>query len=167
MSTLKFSTSGMKQYEWLLTRYPTKEAALLPTLRIAETEFGNLGPDQLRYVAELMGIPPARVYGVFTFYTHFRRQGTGKYHVQICATLSCALRGEKQIREHLQQQLGIQVGETTDDGLFSLSKVECLGSCDTAPMLQCNDDYHENLTCAAVDALLARLRADARKEGAA
>lgn len=107
------------------------------------------------------------MYGVFTFYTHFRRQGTGKYHVQICATLSCALRGEKQIREHLQQQLGIQVGETTDDGLFSLSKVECLGSCDTAPMLQCNDDYHENLTCAAVDALLARLRADARKEGAA
>ena len=159
MSELKFSEKGMKKYEWLLTRYPDKQAVLLPTLRIAEREFGNLGIPEMKYVADLMGISPARVFGVVTFYTHFRRAGTGTYHIQVCSTLSCALRGSQDVCDHIAQKLGIEVGETTEDGKFTLSKVECLGSCDTAPMFQMNDDYHENLTLEDVDRIIDEARA--------
>lgn len=157
----KFGPEAMERYEWLLTRYPTKQAALLPTIRLAEEQFGNLGPAQLKYVADLMGFPPARVLGVFSFYTHFRREGTGCYHIQVCHTLSCALRGAKDLVQHLEKKLDVRVGETTEDGLFTLSKVECLASCDTAPMLQCNDDYHENLDLDAADTLIDSLRREA------
>ena len=166
MSELKFSEKGMKKYEWLLTRYPDKQAVLLPALRIAEEEFGNLGVPEMKYVADLMGISPARVFGVVTFYTHFRRAGTGTYHVQVCSTLSCALRGSQEVVDHISNRLGINVGETTEDGKFTLSKVECLGSCDTAPMFQCNNDYHENLTIADVDRILDECEAEAARGGA-
>ncbi len=161
MSQPTFSAETLKEYEWTLTRYPTKEAALLPVLRLAEREFENLGPAELKYVADLMDFSPARVYGVFSFYTHFRRQGTGTYHLQVCHTLSCALRGASDLLAHLEKKLGITVGETTEDGLFTLSKVECLASCDTAPMLQMNDHYYENLDSATVDQILDQLRAEA------
>ena len=161
---VKFSQAARKHYEWLLTRYPHKEAALLPALRLAEEEFGSLGPVELKYVADLMGLAPARVYGVFTFYTHYRRKGTGKYHLQVCSTLSCALRGCQEVVARISERLGIGVGETTEDGLFTLSKVECLASCDTAPVIQMNDDYYENLTLEQVDALIDRLR-DERSVG--
>jgi NADH-quinone oxidoreductase E subunit len=165
-SELRFSAEGMKEYEWLLARYPRKEPVLLPALRIAEREFGNLGPTELKYVADLMDLSPAKVYGVFTFYTHFRRAGTGRYHLQVCSTLSCALRGSQEVVGHISKKLGIEVGETTEDGLFTLSKVECLASCDTAPMLQMNDDYVENLTFEDIDALIDRLREEAVGNGA-
>ena len=167
MSELKFSEKGLQKYEWLLTRYPDKQAVLLPTLRIAEQEFGQIGPREMKYVADLMGISPARVFGVVTFYTHFRREGTGTYHIQVCSTLSCALRGSQDVVDHIAQKLGIECGETTDDGLFSLTKVECLGSCDTAPMFQLNDDYHENLTLEDVDRIIEECRAEAAREGGA
>ncbi len=162
MSDLKFSEKGMKKYEWLLTRYPDKQAVLLPALRIAEAEFGELGIPEMKYVADLMGISPARVYGVVTFYTHFRRAGTGTFHIQVCSTLSCALRGSQELADHIAKRLGIEMGETTEDGMFSVSKVECLGSCDTAPMFQLNDNYHENLTLDDVD----RIIEDCKKESA-
>jgi NADH-quinone oxidoreductase subunit E len=162
MKDLKFSDAGMKKFEWLLTRYPQKQAVLLPTLRIAEQEFGELGLPEMKYVAGLLGISPARVFGVVTFYTHYRRAGTGCHHIQVCSTLSCALRGAQDLVEHIEEKLGIECGETTEDGLFSLSKVECLGSCDTAPMFQMNDDYYENLTHAEVDKIIERCRAEAR-----
>lgn len=160
--TLSFSTTTMKQYEWLLTRYPTRKAALLPTLRLAESEFGEIGVPEMRYVADLMEIPPSFVFGVVTFYTHYRRAGTGKYHIQVCSTLSCALRGSEDVVTRITERLGIVPGETTDCGLFSLSKVECLGSCDTAPMLQMNDDYHEDLSIDDVDQLIEQLRESAK-----
>ncbi len=157
---VEFSRQASERYQWLLTRYPRKEAALLPTLRLAEQEFGSLGPVELKYVADLMGFPPARVYGVFTFYTHYRRKGTGKYHLQVCSTLSCALRGSQQLVGRLCERLGVRAGETTEDGLFTVSKVECLASCDTAPVIQINDDYYENLSLEKVDALIDSLRAE-------
>lgn len=162
---MQLSEQGMARYRWLLGRYPKKEAALLPALRLAEEEFGELGFPQLRYVAELMGLPPARVLGVFTFYTQYRRAGTGKYHFQVCSTLSCALRGSDALCDHLCERLDIGVGETTPDGLFTVTKVECLASCDTAPVIQVNDDYHENLSAEAVDRLIARLRAEGQESG--
>ena len=162
---LEFSPDAKQHYEWLLTRYPHQEAVLLPAIRLAEEEFGNLGAAELLYVAEVTGLPPARVFGVFTFYTHYRRPGTGKYHLQVCSTLSCALRGSEELCEHLKKKLDIDIGETTEDGLFTVSKVECLASCDTAPMLQCNADYHENLTLDDVDELIDRLRNRMRNNG--
>ncbi len=160
-NTTSFSSETMKQYEWLLTRYPTRRAALLPTLRLAESDFGELGVPEMRYVADLMEIPPAFVFGVVTFYTHYRRAGTGKFHIQVCSTLSCALRGSEDVVSRITERLGIHPGETTPCGHFTLSKVECLGSCDTAPMLQCNDDYHEDLSLEDVDQLIEQLRAEA------
>ncbi len=166
MSDLKFSESGRKKYEWLLTRYPEKQAVLLPALRIAEEEFGELGLPEMKYVANLLGISPSRVFGVVTFYTHFRRAGTGKFHIQVCSTLSCALRGSQDVVDHIAGRLGIECGETTEDGLFTLTKVECLGSCDTAPMFQLNDDYHESLTIEDVDRIIDDCRNGSGKNGA-
>ena len=160
-NTLSFSPETMKQYEWLLTRYPERRAALLPTLRLAESEFGEIGVPEMRFVAELMELSPAFVFGVVTFYTHYRRAGTGTYHIQVCSTLSCALRGSEDVVQRITERIGIQPGETSECGLFSLSKVECLGSCDTAPMLQCNDDYHEDLSLSDVDQLIEQLRSEA------
>lgn len=164
-NTLSFSPKTKKQYKWLLSRYPTRKAALLPTLRLAEKEFGVLGIPEMRFVADLMEIPPAFVFGVVTFYTHYRRAGTGTYHIQVCSTLSCALRGSEEVVQRITERIGIKPGETSECGHFSLSKVECLGSCDTAPMLQCNDDYHEDLSLEDVDQLIEQLRAEAAQEG--
>lgn len=166
MAALAFSKKRLEHYKWLLTRYPTKEAALLPTLRLAEEEFENIGIEEMKYVAELIGIPPARVFGVLTFYTHFRKAGCGKYHIQVCSTLPCALRGSHEIYERISERLGIGAGESTPCGRFTLSKVECLGSCDTAPMLQMNDDYHEDLDLALVDQLIEQLREESPEGGA-
>jgi NADH-quinone oxidoreductase E subunit len=108
-------------------------------------------------VATRLGVSPSHVHGAVTFYTMYKQRPTGKYHIQVCTTLSCMLRGSDEMVDHLTRKLGIGRGETTADGKYSLVCVECLGSCDTAPMLQLNDDYHENLTAESVDRLLERL----------
>ena len=159
----RFSAAASRRVEWLLTRYPEKTAALLPVLRLAEEEFGNIDPAAVRLVAETLGLSPGYVHGVLTFYTHYRREGTGTYNLQVCATLSCALRGCRDIVSHLEDRLGIRPGETTLDGLFTLKKVECLGSCDTAPVMQVNERFHEGLTVERVDELIDRLAAEPRE----
>lgn len=153
-SGLRFSPPSKVRIEKLYPRYPTREAALLPVLRIAEEEFGGIGEAEIECVARELGLSPAYVLGVFSFYTHFRRKGEGKYILQVCATLSCALRGCRELVRHLEGKLGIRPGETTPDGRFTLKKVECLGSCDTAPVIQINDDYHEKLTLEKLDEIL-------------
>ncbi|MBI4586628.1 MAG: NAD(P)H-dependent oxidoreductase subunit E [Planctomycetes bacterium] len=154
---LEFSPQAREKIAWLYTRYPTRQAALLPVLRIAEREFGGIGPAAIECVARELEISPGYVWGVFTFYTHYRRETDGKYILQVCSTLSCALRGCQEIVRHLSGKLGIQPGETTPDRRFTLKKVECLGSCDTAPVMQINDDYHENLTLEKLDQIIDRL----------
>ncbi|MBI4602892.1 MAG: NAD(P)H-dependent oxidoreductase subunit E [Planctomycetes bacterium] len=150
----EFSEAAKRRIEWLYSRYPVREAALLPVLRLAEEEFGAIDGPAIECVAREMGISPGHVYGVFTFYTHYRREGDGKYVLQVCSTLPCALRGCRDVVHHLEERLGIGPGETTPDGRFTLKKVECLGSCDTAPVVQVNEDYHENLTLEKLDAIL-------------
>jgi len=154
----EFSKKGLEFIDWLLGRYPDKQAALLPVLRLAEEEFGNIDDDSVMLVAETLDLSPGYVWGVLTFYTHYRREGDGKYLLQVCSTLSCALRGCRDIQHRLEENLGIEAGETTDDGLFTLKKVECLGSCDTAPVVQVNEKYHENLDVEKLDKLLETLR---------
>ncbi len=110
--------------------------------------------DSEAWIASRLGVSPAHVHGVVTFYTMYKRRPWGKYHIQVCTTLSCMLRGSDDLMAHLEKRLGIKPGQTSPDGRFSLIKVECLGSCGTAPMLQLNDDYHENLTIESLDRLL-------------
>jgi NADH-quinone oxidoreductase subunit E len=151
---LEFSPETLKKFEATVARYPQKEAAMLPVLYLAQQEFGHLGPEAIEYVAKLMGQAPARVHGVVSFYTMYNMKPIGRYHIQVCRTLPCALRGAEQVTDLLKKKLGIDCGQTTADGRFTLSEVECLASCGTAPMMQVNDDYFENLTEEKIDAIL-------------
>ena len=144
----------MKEFAATVARYPKKEAAMLPVLYLAQREFGYLGPEAVEYVAKLMDQAPARVQGVVSFYSMYNMKPIGRHHIQVCRTLSCALRGAEEVTEFLKKKLGIECGETTPDGRFTLSEVECLASCGTAPMMQVNDDYYENLTDEKINQLL-------------
>jgi len=143
---VQFSDETYKKFEQVLARYPTKQAALLPTFWLAQTEFGYLSPEVMEYIAGLLDLSPANVRGVATFYTMFYMEPVGKFHVQVCTNLSCTLLGAEKIVHCLESKLRVKVGQTTEDAVFSLSEVECLGSCGTAPVVQINDDYHENQT---------------------
>ena len=143
---IEFSPETLKKFEATVARYPKKEAAMLPVLYLAQQEFGHLSPEAIEYVAQLMDQAPARVHGVVSFYTMYNMKPIGRHHIQVCRTLSCALRGAEQVTSLLKKKLGIECGQTTADGRFTLSEVECLASCGTAPMMQINDDYYENLT---------------------
>jgi NADH-quinone oxidoreductase E subunit len=143
---VEFSPAAKAKFDTYLTRYPIKRAAIMPTLWLAQEEFGWLSTDVMAYVAELLELPPAFVASVASFYTMYYKRPMGRLHVQVCTNLSCALRGADEIVGCLRDHLGIGVGETTADGRVSLSEAECLGSCGTAPMMQINDDYWENLT---------------------
>jgi NADH-quinone oxidoreductase E subunit len=155
---LEFSPQTYKKFQEMVARYPRKEAALLPVLGLAQQEFGHLGQEAIAYVAQLMGQSPARVYGVVSFYTMLNTKPIGRHHIQVCRTLPCALRGAEKLTGFLSKTLGIEVGQTTGDGRFTLSEVECLASCGTAPMMQINDDYYENLTDEKVTEILASLK---------
>lgn len=153
-----FSSEALAEFEAIVARYPRKEAAMLPVLYLAQREFGHLGTEAIDYVARLMEQPPARVHGVVSFYTMFNTKPIGRYHIQVCRTLPCALGGAERMTAFIKQRLGIEPGETTPDGRFTLSEVECLASCGTAPMIQVNDDYYENLTESKLDELLNSLK---------
>jgi NADH-quinone oxidoreductase subunit E len=144
---IKFSDAALKEYHALLGRYPTRQAALLPTLWIAQREFGWLSDATQDYVARLMELPPAHVRAVVSFYTMFHRKPVGRYLLDVCTNLSCRLRGADKIVDCIRRKLKIELGETTPDGKFTLGNVECLASCGSAPMLQLNQDaFFENLT---------------------
>lgn len=153
------SEAGIARILDLRGRYPQPRSALLPALDIAQREAGYLSPEVLREVAGLLGISPIEAASVASFYTMFNRRRVGRYLVQVCTNLSCSLMGAEHILESLRRKLGIDVGETTPDGQFSLMTVECLGSCGTAPMMQVNDEYFENLTEERLDQILANLSA--------
>jgi NADH-quinone oxidoreductase E subunit len=154
---VRFSDQALAEYQRAVSRYPTKRAALMPILWLAQREFGHLSPEVQQYVAELMGLPLAWVSGVASFYTMYYKKPIGKYHLQVCTNVSCMLRGSDEIVRAIEQHLAIGLGETTSDGRFSLDEVECLASCGTAPMMQVNEDYHENLTAKSTIELLDRL----------
>jgi NADH-quinone oxidoreductase subunit E len=155
---LEFSPETYKKFEETVRRYPKKEAAMLPVLYLAQEEFGYLSPEAIEYVAKIMGQSPARVQGVVSFYTMFNTKPIGRHHIQVCRTLSCALGGAERITGFIKKALGIEPGQTTADGRFTLSEVECLASCGTAPMMQINDDYYENLNEEKVTEILQRLK---------
>jgi NADH-quinone oxidoreductase subunit E len=156
--SVEFSPETFKKFEETLSRYPKKEAAMLPVLYLAQQEFGYLGPEAIEYVARLMGQSPAKVHGVVSFYTMYNMKPIGRHHIQVCRTLSCALAGAEKITGFIKRKLAIELGQTTADGRFTLSEVECLASCGTAPMMQINDDYYENLNEERVTEILESLK---------
>jgi NADH-quinone oxidoreductase subunit E len=158
--SFSLSEEGRAELDRLLSRYPDRAAAILPALHLVQGEFGYVPDEAIQYVAELVGASPADVEGVATFYTMFERRPMGKHHLQICRNLSCSLMGAERLIDHVSERLGIRPGQTTPDGKFTLSVVECLGSCGTAPVMQVGDEYHENLTVEAIDSLLDRLRSE-------
>jgi NADH-quinone oxidoreductase subunit E len=140
------SAAARSEIDALRQRYPTTEAVLLPALHIAQREWGGWLPDEaIQAVAAELDLPEARVYGVVTFYDLFHQNPVGRHRIRVCTNLSCQLRGSDEIMEVLHKELGVGEGEVTPDGRCSYVHFECLGSCDTAPMMMVDDDYHENL----------------------
>ncbi len=152
-----FSPEVEAEIDRHLGKYPVRRSAILPLMFIVQRERGYLDPPGVAYLANRLGLRITDIWEVATFYSMIHIEPIGKYHIQVCRTLSCKLRGAEKITQYCSEKLGIKTGETTADGRFSLSEVECLGSCGTAPMFQLNFDYHENLTPEKVDQILASL----------
>ncbi|MDP4724682.1 MAG: NADH-quinone oxidoreductase subunit NuoE [Pseudomonadota bacterium] len=149
MNSFSFSVDSLAKIDTILTHYPAerKASAVLPLLDLAQRESGGWLPTPaMEAVATMLDMPFIKVYEVATFYTMFNLKPVGKYHLQVCGTTPCWLRGAEDIMNTCKKHLGIQKGATTDDGLFTLSEVECLGACVNAPVVQINDDYFEDLT---------------------
>lgn len=163
---LVFSDSTLATAKKIIARYPEgkQKSALIPLLHLAQAEFdGWLSPEAMDYVASLLNIQPIEAYEVASFYSMFNLNPVGKCVIEVCRTSSCWLMGAEDVVRHIEKKLGIHAGETTSDGMFTLKTVECLGSCGTAPMLQCGGDYYENLTLEKVDNLLDKMRNDGRR----
>ena len=159
---VEFSEQSEAQFQDLLSRYPDSQAAMLPVLHLAQAEFGWISVEVMDYVARRLELHPTKVLQAATFYTMYNKQPIGKCHIQVCTTLTCALMGGYQILEYLEETLGIQVGETTSDETYTLSEVECLASCGSAPMFQVSysdgeSEYFENLSTERVDEILDEL----------
>ena len=153
----EFSEANMSKVERILGKYPDnyKQSAMIPLLELAQRQEGNFLPlAAMNKVAEMLEVAPMRVYEVATFYTMFNRERVGKYFIQLCGTTPCMACGAGEIRSTIEEHLGISNNETTEDGLFTLREVECLGACSNAPMVQLNDDFYENLTPETTIALL-------------
>ena len=164
--SIKFSDKTLELVQRIIKRYPEgrQKSALLPVLHLAQAEFdGWLSTAVMDYVASLLNIKPIEVYEVATFYSMYNLSPVGKCLIEVCRTSPCWLRGAEDIVQHLEKKLNIKDGETTPDGLFTLKTVECLGSCGTAPMLQCGADYHENLTNDKVDELVERWKTSGKR----
>jgi NADH-quinone oxidoreductase subunit E len=162
---IQFSQSAMDEIQELIKHYPAgkQKSAVIPVLHIAQAENrGWLSPEVMDYVASLLNILPIEVYEVASFYSMFNLKPVGKCVLEVCRTSSCWLCGAEDVIRHIEKRLGIKAGETTKDGMFTLKTVECLGSCGTAPMLQCGASFHENLTMEKVDKLIEKYRSEGR-----
>jgi NADH-quinone oxidoreductase subunit E len=149
-----FSEENLRQLDRLRSKYPVSKPLVLPVLWMAQRQFGWISPEAMKYVAGLLDLPVSHVYGVVTFYTMFNTKPVGKYHLQVCTNVSCMLRGGDRLLDHACRRLNVGHGETSADNRFTVTEVECLGSCGTAPAVQVNDDYHENLSVESFDKLL-------------
>ena len=161
-----FSEEALAIVQKIIRRYPEgkQKSALLPVLHLAQAEFdGWLSTETMDYVASLLSIKPIEVYEVVSFYSMFNSEPVGTCLIEVCHTGPCWLRGSDDIVAYLEKKLGVKPGETTADGMFTIKTVECLGSCGTAPMLQCGADYHENLTEDKVDTLLEQWRNSSKR----
>ena len=158
MSTFKYTPENEVKFQEYVSRYPKIDSCMLPALWLVQEQEGWVSPEAMVYVADRLGKTPIQVYEVATFYTMFNLKPIGKYHIELCKTLSCMLCGSKELKKHIKETIGIEAGQTSEDGLFHLSEVECLGACGGAPMFALNGKYHEKLTKEKVDELIKECR---------
>jgi len=152
------SETAYQQIQTLMGKYPRKRSALIPALMLAQKEAGYLSTEILREIASLFGLTPNEINEVASFYSMLHKKPVGKYVLQVCTNISCLLCNAEGIMEHLTRRLGIRPGQTSEDGKYTLVEVECLGSCGTSPVVQINDDYHEDLTPENLDRILDSLK---------
>ena len=162
---IKFSGEAMATVQTIISHYPPekRKSAMLPVLHVAQAEFGGwLSPETMDYVADILKVKPIEVFEVASFYSMYNLKPMGKCILEVCQTSSCWLNGAEDIIKFIEKKLNIKVGETSADGMFSLKAVECLGSCGTAPMMQCGASFHENLTYEKVDKIMADYKAEGK-----
>jgi NADH-quinone oxidoreductase subunit E len=154
---LSLTPDQEKQIDEIVARYPTRRAACIPVLHVCQKQVGWVSPDVIDYVSRRLDLASSEVKGVVTFYTMYHQQPVAKHVVWVCRTLSCDLRGGKEIQEHLEHKLGCHSGETSRNGQWTLKKAECLAGCGYAPMVQIDEQFYENLTPASLDAIMDRI----------
>lgn len=153
----EFPPEARERIDRILARYPTKQAALLPILWVAQETWGWVSREAAEEVARIVEVPAAHVSGVLTFYTMFNLAPVGRHLLQFCTSISCHLAGAGNLVDHCRRRLGVELGQTTPDGKFTLAEVECIAGCDRAPSMMVNDAYHEPMDAPKLDALLDRL----------
>jgi NADH-quinone oxidoreductase subunit E len=153
-----FSKETEDKFRHLVSIYPRKRSALIPMLLLAQKEQGYITNEAIDYVAKYLDLNPSEVDSILSFYTLLRRKPAGKYHIMICTNLSCLLRGSDDIEACVKRKLGINLGEVTPDGMFSAIEFECLASCTTAPVIQVNGEFYENLDVKRTEEILDELR---------
>ena len=148
------------EFEKLRERFPAgfESSLVLPCLRRIQEDRGYVADSDIEELAVFLGVPQIQIEEVLSFYTQSRRKPIGRWHLQFCHNVSCSMNGAENVLAHVERKLGIKPGQTTPDGRYTLSTVECLGSCGTAPMMMVNDGYHENLTLTQLDELLQGLK---------
>jgi len=154
----EFSEQTKKKIKEIISLYPQKQASLLPVLHLTQQEFGYIPVEAEKSVAKMLGIKPIRVREAVTFYSMLHLKKIGKYHIQVCSNLSCSLLGAEKLIDYLRDKLKIEPGQTSPDGKFTLSTVECLGACEEAPCMQINFDYFGNLDKKKIESILADLK---------
>ncbi len=159
-ASFAFSEANQEKVRAIIAKYPEgrQQSAVMPLLDLAQRQEGWVSQAIMDHVASILSMAPIRVYEVATFYTMFNLKPVGKYHVQVCTNLPCMLRGSDDVAHACKKTLGVEFGETTSDGLFTLSEVECLGACVNAPMVQINDDYYEDLDADSTARILETLK---------
>lgn len=153
-----FNEKNQKYFEKLLNRYPKKEGLTLPCLWMVQYQEGYISQEAMIYIGDLLELSPMDIYSIASFYTMFNLKPIGKYHIAVCKTLSCMLNGSESLLAHLEKKLKISSGESTEDGIFTLSEVECLGNCQGAPCISLNDEYFSNLTIDEIDNIIDGLK---------
>jgi NADH-quinone oxidoreductase subunit E len=164
---INFSAEKLKEVERIIGFYPEgkQKSAVIPVLHLAQQDFGGwLSVETMDYVASLLKMLPIEVYEVATFYSMYNLKPVGRYMFEVCQTGPCMLNGSDQIIDYIREKLGINPGETTADGMFTLKTVECLGACGYAPMMQLGKNYREHLTKEKVDAIIAECRNNASRD---
>ena len=154
MTNFKFTEENLKRIESEISKYPTKQPAVMAALWIAQEQNGWISGEVMQEVAKILDMTAEEVLGIVTFYTMYHQKPMGKYHIQVCTNVSCMLRGGYEIYKQVKEKLNLENMQVSDDKIFSIEEVECMGSCGTAPMIAVNEDYFENLNKEKVEQIL-------------
>ena len=157
MSAFSFNQNNLAKFELLKLRYPKVNSLTLPCLWMAQYQEKFISKDAMIYIANLLSMSPAEIYGIASFYTMFKLSPIGEHHIEVCKTLSCKLCGKDALLKHLKEKYNLEPGQTTEDGKLTLSLVECMGACGGAPMISLDESYHENMSIKELDTLLGGL----------